>query len=412
MRCFGLLLLTLVGCTAPTKPESQADTKTPLETIEAEVVTLQLFQWPTIVRSHGSLYADEQSLVGAKVAGRVSQVHVDLGDRVTAGDPLVTLDQDEFQLQVAQAEAQLQQARSAVGLRDGDPVEKLRPENAPPVRQERAMLAESESSLKRAATLLSQNAISQGEYDLAEAAAEVADARYASALNGVHEKIATIGVREAELSLARQRLTDAVIRSPLNGFVRERQVAVGTFLAIGQPIAAIVSTHPLRFRGTVSERHAQAIAIDQRISLRIESLPQPRVAEITRVSPALDQQSRSLAFEALVDNSDHRLRTGLFVEADLVIDPDATALVVPDTSIVEFAGAEKVWKVVDGVAQEQEILTGARRDGRCEVLRGLAVGDRILVDATVGRVANVRESTNAVAIDDAPLEKSSDVLAR
>ena len=131
------LAVCLGGCSKTPKADvSQQDR--PLATIDAEVVTLELSPWPSVVRSQGSLFADEQTVVGAKVAGRVRDVHVDLGDFVQLGTPLVTLDQEEFELQVAQADAQLQQARSAVGLHKGDRVEDLVPENAAPVRQEKA----------------------------------------------------------------------------------------------------------------------------------------------------------------------------------------------------------------------------------------------------------------------------------
>ena len=362
------MLAMVAGCGSVPEPNA-AKKDAELPTIEADVLTIELRPWPTVVRSQGSLYADEQSIVGAKVAGRVAEVHIDLGDFVEAGDPLVTLDQEEFRLQVEQAEAQLQQTRSAVGLGESDTVESLVPENSPPVRQEKALWDESKSVLQRTAKLRDQEAIAQGEYDQAAAAERVSEARHASALNSVREKIALIGVRQAELSLAQQRLQDAVIRAPLDGYVEQRQVAPGTYLAVGQPIAVLVRTNPLRFRGTVPERHAQSIAVGQQVRLKIESVPEPLTAEITRVSPSLDQQSRALAFEAEIDNRDYRLRTGLFVQAEVVIDPSAQALVIPDSAAVEFAGSEKVWKVVDGVAAEQEVLSGcsprpAARDPR------------------------------------------------
>jgi RND family efflux transporter MFP subunit len=377
----------------------------PLETIDAEVVTLGLSPWPSIVRSQGSLFADEQTVVGAKVAGRVREVHVDLGDFVQAGAPLVTLDQEEFELQVAQADAQLQQARSAVGLLEGDRVEDLDPENAAPVRQERALWDEANNALQRSKKLHDQQAIGDGELDQATAAERVAEARYASALNSVRENIALIGVRQAELSLARQRLQDATIKAPLDGYVQQRHVSPGTYVSVGQPIAVVVRTHPLRFRGNVPEKYAQAIAVGQEVRLKIESLAEPRRAEITRINPMLDQQSRSLAFEAEIDNSDQRLRTGLFAQAEIVVDPAAKSLVVPQTAIIEFAGAQKVWKVIDGVAAEHEVLTGQRRGEQREIIEGLSAGDIILTDAARGRIAKIRPT--AVIGDTAESEEPS-----
>ncbi len=379
-------LITACGSPVAKKIEQQ---EKPLETIQADVLTAGLVTWPTIVRSQGSLYADEESVVGAKVAGRVAEVHVDLGDAVKAGDPIATLDQQEFRLQVAQAEAQLQQARSAVGLRDGDSVDSLVPENAPPVQEQKALWEDAKNVLARAERLLRQDAIAEGEYEQAAAAERVEEARYRSAINSVLEKIALIGVRQAELSLAGQRLQDAVITAPLDGYVQQRHVAIGSYLSAGQPIAVVVRNHPLRFRGTVPERHAQSLKVGQQVRLRIESVPQPLTAKISRVSPTLDQRSRSLLYEAEVDNQDHQLRTGLFAEAEVVIDPTARALVIPKSAIVEFAGTQKVWRIVDGVAGEQEVLVGSPRDGGREVLQGLSLGDMILLHAAKGRIAKI-----------------------
>ncbi len=389
-----LFVASAAGCAAPSANESQPDPQV-TETMEAEVLTVEMRPWPTVVRSQGSLFADEESVVGSKVAGRVAEVHVDLGDFVKTGDPLVSLDQEEFRLQVEQAEAQLEQTRSAVGLRDGDFVENLVPENAPPVREQEALWEEAQKVLERAAKLRSQDAIAEGEYDQVAAAERVAEARYSSAINGVREKIALIGVRQAELSLARQRLRDAVIVAPLDGYIQQRQVAIGTYLSVGQPIAIVVRDHPLRFRGTVPERHAQALAVGQEVRLQIESVPEPCSAKISRVSPTLDQLSRALLFEAEVDNSDHRLRTGLFAEAEVVVDPSAQAIVIPESAIVEFAGTQKVWKIVAGVAGDQEVLTGAGRPGGREILQGLSIGDRILRRAARGRVAKIKPRTSS-----------------
>ena len=72
--------------------------------------------------------------------------------------------------------------------------------------------------------------------------------------------------------------------------------------------------------------------------------------------------SRSLAFEVLVDNRDGQLRTGLFGEAEVVVDPAAQSLVIPRAAILEFAGAEKVWKIIDGMAKEQIVRTARHSD--------------------------------------------------
>lgn len=389
-----LHVVMLCGCAPerPGNPREKSDEKE-LPEIVAEVLSVDPQVWPTIVRSQGSLTADEQTVIGAKVAGRIARVHFELGDYVEEGTPLVTLDQDEFLLQVEQAESQLKQARAAVGLMPGDPVEKLDPLNAPPVRQERALWEETRQRLQRLEDLKVENAVSSSELEQASADERVAEARYASALNGVREKIALIGLREAELGLAQQRLKDAVIAAPLSGFIRQRQVAVGTFLNVGQSIGTLVRTSPLRFRGSVPEKYAQLLHTMQQVHLQVESVAEPLITTVARVSPTLDPSSRSLAFEAEIDNSDLKLRAGLFAEAEIVVDPDATAIVIPATAVLEFAGARKVWKVVEGVAQEKSVLIGERRGEQVQIVQGVESGDRILQDASQGMVARVQSST-------------------
>ncbi len=381
--CFG----GLVGCETA-EPVAETE-EVALPQIHAETITVEPSVWPAVVRSQGSLFADEVSAVGSRVAGRVAEVHVDLGDRVSAGEPLATLETEEFRLLVAQSEAQLEQARSALGLRPEDPVSKLEPANAPPVRQERAVWEEAKSSLERARQLVRQNAMAAGEFDLVAAAERVAEARYSAALNSVQEKISLIGVREAELALAKQRLRDAVIAAPFNGLVQSRTAAPGAYLSVGDQIAVLVRVDPLRFRGTLPERHAQRIALGQAVQLRIESVGQPRAAEVTRISPTLDPLSRALTFEARIENRDGQLRTGLFAEAEVVVAPEAQAIVLPLSAVVRFAGAEKVWKVVDGIAAEQEVFTGQQRGEQIEILEGLEPGDVILKEGEQGQVAQI-----------------------
>jgi RND family efflux transporter MFP subunit len=204
-------------------------------------------------------------------------------------------------------------------------------------------------------------------------------------LNSVREKIALIGVQSAELSLARQRLEDAVVRAPFDGLVQERHVAPGSYVQVGDAIATVIGSKTLRFRGTIPERHAQELQIGDEVRLEIESLTEPRVAKITRISPTLDSLSRALLYEAQIDNSDCALRAGLFGEADVVLDAEARAIALPESAIIEFAGVEKVWRIADGTIAEQVVQTGQRRGNEVEILSGISTGDQVLLKGSEGK---------------------------
>jgi hypothetical protein len=95
--------------------------------------------------------------------------------------------------------------------------------------------------------------------------------------------------------------------------------------------------------------------------------------------------SRSLVFEVDLDNSDGSLRSGLFGEATIELDPDAFGIAIPTKAILRFAGVDKVWKVVDGRVKEQVVLLGSSRQDRVEIRTGVNAGDRLLGEADKGR---------------------------
>ncbi len=389
----------------PADARSKAAAKPELPLLKAAVLTVDERPWPAIVKTQGSLIADEVTVVGAKLGGRVADVRVDLGDLVTAGAPLAVLDQQEFKLQIVLAQAQLTQARAALGLPPESPVESLKPENSPPVREARAVWDEVVTRIERLRPLAARNAVTKDELEQAIADEGVASAKYSAAVNGVREKIALIGVRAAELSVAEQRLADTTIVAPFDGHIQRRHVGPGSYVQAGSPIVTLVRTSTLRFRGTIPERHAHRLAIGQQITLRFESGGEPQAAEITRISPGVDEMNRSLEFEAEVNNDAGTLRAGLFAEADVIVDAQAQALVIPPAAIAEFAGVEKVWKLVDGVAQEEPVRTARRSQEAVEIVSGLARGDTILIDASQGQVARIEPIADSA---DASLHAAAD----
>lgn len=383
--------LNALGCSHEAAGDlAHAPTARPeLPVIQAEVFTVALAPLPAVVKTQGSLIADEMAVVGAKVAGRVASVSVDLGDLAAVHAPLAVLDQEEFRLQIALAEAQLTQSRAALGLEPAALTESLDPANAPPVREARAVWDEIRVRIERIRTLRARNAVTQDELDTAVAAEGVAAARYTAAVNSVREKIALIGVRQAELSVAKQRLADTVVYAPFEGLVHERHVAPGAYVQVGSPVITLVRTSKLRFRGTIPERHAHRLKLDQEVTLHLEAVPQPLVVTVTRLSPGVEEASRALVFEALVSNDDGALRAGMFAEAEVEVDPEAQAIVIPQSAIVEFAGVERVWKLVSGVAQEQPITTSGRGGSQVVITSGLQAGDQILTDGALGQMARI-----------------------
>lgn len=376
-------VLLFSGCD---KPASSPVVSQPVETVVyGELLRVAPVSWPTNTRSQGSLVADETTTLSAKVAGRVESIFVDIGDSVEPSQVLVQLDPTDFRLLAEQSDAQLQQARAAVGLGMSDPVEKLDPENSPPVQEARALLDEAIQSLTRLVILATGDAITKSDLELAESAERVARARYQSSLNAVREKIALISVQTAQRDLAYEQLRETKVTSPFEGVVQARMVAPGTFVQAGQSLLAIVRNKQLRFRTSVPERYAHMLKVGQRLTINFDLSGQIREGTVSRINPNLDPTNRSLGYEVDLDNSDDSLRSGLFGEAVIELDPTAKTIAIPQRSVLRFAGVDKVWKVnEEGEVAEKVVLLGAKRGDLVEIKNGLSEGETILLDASVG----------------------------
>ena len=186
--------------------------------------------------------------------------------------------------------------------------------------------------------------------------------------------------RRSALSLARQQLADSVLHAPIDGAVRERLVSVGEYLAAGSPVVRLVRIHPLRLRVAVPERDAAAIRVGQEVRVHLEGDSMEHAGRVARLSPAIQEQNRTLVVEAEVANRQGVLRPGAFARAEIVVEAARPAVLVPVKAIVTFAGLERVFGVKDGLAVEKRIRTGRRVGDRVEVLDGLASGEQVVVE--------------------------------
>jgi HlyD family secretion protein len=142
----------------------------------------------------------------------------------------------------------------------------------------------------------------------------------------------------------------------------------------------------LRFTAGVPESRAAAIRVGQQVQIELgEPGATPPPATISRVSPTVMQSSRSILIEADVPNPSLQLQAGLFAEAEIVIDANSQAIVVPASAVSRFAGVQKVWTVVDGVAKQQTVRTGREDDKRVEIVDGLAAGSVLVLKAAEGQ---------------------------
>src|SRR5882672_16029 len=330
------------------------------------------------VSATGTLAADEQVVLGTKVAGRLAEITVDLGTRVRRGQGVGRLDQSDFKIRVDQAEASLQQARVRLGLAASGSDERIDPEKTAIVRQARALLDEARLNRDRSIKLVEMELIARAQFDSVEANLQVAEGRYQDAIEEVRNRQAIIAQRRSELELARQQLADTVIYAPLDGAVSIKQASVGEYLSAGAPIATLVRTHPLRLRVPVPEREGAGVRAGHAVTLTVEGDPTVYRGRVVRLSPVVQEQNRTLLVEAEVPNDRGFLRPGSFARVEIMTEVSQPVVTVPASAIIVFAGVEKVLVVRQGKTAEVKVTTGRRLGEDVEIIDGLKRGDAVV----------------------------------
>ena len=262
---------------------------------------------PASITVTGTLAAEDQVVLGFKVAGRVDDVRVDLGSRVTQGQIVATLVATDFELRVRQAEAALVRRACVWASRRTATRARSMP------RTPRSFGSVARPSHGCASEPRSHEDVPRTRTDIAartlesaEAALEVAEGQYQDALEEIRNREGMLAQRRSELEIARQQLQDTVLRAPLDGAVRERQVAVGEYRAPGHASLTVVRTHPLRLKLAVPERET-AGAADRSAGPRQRRRRHPRARRrLERIGAAVDEANRTLPVEAVVPNPNDR----------------------------------------------------------------------------------------------------------
>lgn len=330
-----------------------------------------------VVEVSGPLAGMEEVTVAAEVDGRVEAIVRDLGDAVEAGAALVRLDRSELRLQVARAEAEYLESLARLGI-DDDALGSFDPHSQADVRRTLADLEEARRNLARGEELLGRDLLAQGEVDTLRTRLRVAEAAYQQALESARSALAVAKGRRAALSLARKKLRDATIVSPIRGVVARRLVALGAYIRAGQPVAVVVMTDPLKLQAEIPERYVGQITPGMDVEVQVAGSGRHR-GKVSRVGPLVSGTSRTFPVEALFEAPGENLRPGVFATGTIRLGTDEEVFAVPETAISSVAGVHKAFVLVDGKAQARSVNLLRKRGSDALVQGELAAGETLIL---------------------------------
>lgn len=279
----------------------------------------------------GNILAGQEVEIAARVDGFVEEVLFSEGQFVKQGQELFRLDSERYSAAVDQAEAALSLARA---------------------------------EYERKKSLRDSRAISQQEFDQAQAALREA---------------------EAALRIARENLSDSVIRAPFDGFTAEHRVDAGQYVNRGQVLTSLVDRSTLRVEFRVPERYIAQLGTGKEVTLFTQAYPDKSFAgKVYFISPRVEESSRTVLLRASLQNEGELLKPGMFVNVQVVTSVEPEALLIPESALM-FRGREvSVFAVVGSengpVVEPRQVRTGQRLAGKVEIIDGLLAGDLVIAE--------------------------------
>ena len=335
------------------------------------------------IQASGSLFALEESTVSSEVEAPVAQVLADVGDDVKEGQPLVKLDPQELQYEVDRQRGLVTQVRAQLGIGPSDPPPSD-PKKIASVQRAAADLFDADHKYARAKEMFKDKLISQQQLDEAASRYQSTQAGYDVALEEVDRLKALLVSSEASEKLAEKKLGDATIRAPFPGSIKTRDVHPGEYLRVQSPVMVVVRTDTLRARLEVPERWAGWVRDGATVDVHVEAFPSETFhGRISRINPAVAQDSRTFEAEALLSNLDGRLKPGFFAQASIPSEKQEKTIFLPERAVNYRYGVYKVFLLNGNRVSERQIRpagqTEDERGRRFEVAEGLKPGDRVAV---------------------------------
>lgn len=342
LAILGLVLVAVLGLPLAGCGREEPEARAPGREVKAAVAVVAPRPVADLVAATGHLEAAQSAQVSTRAMGWIERLHVDAGDRVRRGDPLVSIDDSDVSAKRSQVEAGIAEAQ--------------------------AVLQNATTRAERFRRLREQQSVSQQQLDDVLTQVERAE----SGLRSAQAMREEVQVHLGYLS----------IRAPFDGVVVRRFVEAGNMASPGTPLLQLEQNDRMKVVARVGEKDIGRVAVGDTVMIEVTSVPDARFrAPIERIGGATDPGSRTYDIETHIDNAAGRLRSGMFARVLLPVGR-REAVVVPAASVVERGQLRGVWTVSeDGLARLRWIRLGREVEGGFEVISGLDRGERIVVGA-------------------------------
>ena len=324
--------------------------------VDVPALTVSSTDLESTLQISGNLVPRTRVAIVAKLPGTLSQVAVDIGDHVRAGQTVAVMDRREIDAQVDAAVAAVNVAHA--GFESSE-----------------AALANAVLEHERAQKLFESGAIAKQRLDAADTSRRSASAQRDLAR-------ANVAQADAAVRRAREVQRDATLTSPIDGVVVERNYDAGSHAGPGdKPVVVVADLRVLKLEAGVSELEAGRLRIGLPARISVQARPGETFdGRLAAIAPEVDARNRHFAIEVRTNNPG-TLLSGMYATAAIPLQHVSGALAVPRDAVATRDGRRVVLKVDGTTVREVAITEGLSTGTHVEIANGLKAGDVIVADA-------------------------------
>ena len=286
-------------------------------------------EFEVVVEALGTGRANESVLITTQTSDIVQKINFDDGDRVKAGQVLLTLIDLEEKARLAALDVDLQEANR---------------------------------QLKRIANLAKKNVASEQLLD---------------------EQQAEVNALRAEMNVLKTQMRALEVRAPFDGLLGLRQVSVGALVRPGDAITTLDDLSIIKVDFNIAEVHLPSVAIGQNI--RATSIAYPDEifeGKIVSIGSRVDPATRAIQIRANINNQNFKLRPGMLLQINLQKKMLIT-LTLPEASLVPVEDKHFVFVVNDAAVTRKQVTIGLRKPGKVQIISGLKEGERVVIEGAL-----------------------------
>lgn len=369
----------------------KVEVKQEIKNVKTQKITLGSIS--TSVEYAGTLQPAKEVMVLPKNGGKVTSVNVNVGDNVTEGQVLYTLDKEELEANLQAQQAALDSSNADLEKTSDSSMEQQISQAKQTYEKSQVQFNNAEDNYNKMQKLYGAAAISKKDLDDSKTQYNNASIDLKAAqdnLNLLQDKVGPQSTKSAEarveqsqagVNTAQIQIDNATITAPISGVVSAKDVEVGKIASSQSGSVTVIDASTLTADITVPDKMIGKIKVGQSVPIIINALEDKVInGVVDTISPAANSKDNCYTVKAKIDNSNGELKAGMFVKVSLQSDSKDNVLSVPNQAIKTENGVDYIYLVENSKIKKVSVNTGISNDKFTEISGNVSQNDDIITE--------------------------------